>query len=928
MKKAEPGMGIKISAYLLAAGLVVGLGACSGESTESLLISAKSHIEKNDRKTAIIQLKNALQKNQSLAEARFLLGKVLFDSGDLAGAEVELQKAQELGFDADQVVPLLAKILLATGAADKVITQFGATSLQSPKAQAELHLQVAKALLDVGKRSEAAVVVLKALSVDANNLDAKILQVRMQATDRNLNAANAQLAEILAAHPKSSEVWQLRGELLQFEGKLNEALEAFRQALSFGKDNLFAHRAALIILLEKQDLEQSEAQLSKLKGSYPQHPQTKFFTAVIALERGDLKTALEQSQQLLKQFPEDVRALHLSGVVALKNGDLVLAEASLSQALKADPSQSQIRLQLTEVYLGLGDPNRAQKILQPLMAVVPPLWRANALMAQAYMQLGEFSKAELFFSKAAALNPTDVKSKTQLALAKIGRGKSEQGLNELREISNLDEGVFADYSLINEHLKSKNRDGAVAAIKELAKKQPKSPVPEFFRGQAERLAGRLGPAREAYELALKVDPRYFPAALNIASMDFDEGKSGLAQDRLRKFSTENPKNVRATLALASMRAKVGADKSELAQLVNKALKDSPGDSDAALALVRLHMAHNDFNLALAAAQEGLVANPGNLELMDALGQAQYQVGDYNQALKIYNKMLGFSRYAPLAMTRIAEINIRQGDLSGARASLKKALALQSDFLPAQVMLIGVERAAGQNKEALRTAVKMQELHSNDPSGFVLAGDMESENLNMAMAEKYYLSGLERKSSSEIAVKVHRTLLLSGKRDRAVEFEKQWLLKSPADKVFWFHLGDMELAAHKYDAALDKYKKVIAIDPNNASALNNVAWLLNISKQPGALPYAQKAVKLSPRDASFMDTLAEIYLSNDDLPKAIETQAAALVISPNIHIHRLHLAKLYMLSGDKKKAAAELDYLAKLGDKFAGQSDVAKMKAKL
>src|SRR5574340_1089171 len=74
------------------------LAGCSGESPDALMASAKDHLAKNERAEAVIQLKDVLQQTPDSAEARFLLGKVLLESGDAAGAAVELRRARSLGF--------------------------------------------------------------------------------------------------------------------------------------------------------------------------------------------------------------------------------------------------------------------------------------------------------------------------------------------------------------------------------------------------------------------------------------------------------------------------------------------------------------------------------------------------------------------------------------------------------------------------------------------------------------------------------------------------------------------------------------------------------------------------------------------------------------------------------------------------------------
>ncbi len=80
-----------------------------------LIASARDYMAKNDYKAAVIQVKNALQDNPELPEARYLLGQALLRTGDPVGAETELRKARSLSYPDDKVVPPLAQAMLMQG---------------------------------------------------------------------------------------------------------------------------------------------------------------------------------------------------------------------------------------------------------------------------------------------------------------------------------------------------------------------------------------------------------------------------------------------------------------------------------------------------------------------------------------------------------------------------------------------------------------------------------------------------------------------------------------------------------------------------------------------------------------------------------------------------------------------------------------------
>jgi len=98
--------------------VVLFVAGCADSSPDKQLKSAKDYLQKKDTKAATIEVKNALQKNPDLAEARFLLGKAMLEGEEsagaqqAAGAQKEMRKALELNYPADQVIPLLAEAML------------------------------------------------------------------------------------------------------------------------------------------------------------------------------------------------------------------------------------------------------------------------------------------------------------------------------------------------------------------------------------------------------------------------------------------------------------------------------------------------------------------------------------------------------------------------------------------------------------------------------------------------------------------------------------------------------------------------------------------------------------------------------------------------------------------------------------------------
>src|SRR5471030_3175492 len=102
-------------------------GAVSGcrpsPPAAELIAQAKALQQKGEKKAALIQFKNALEKTPDDADARFLLAQLELDSNDPASAEKEVRRAIALHYRADASVPLLLRALLQQGKYQQVLDE-------------------------------------------------------------------------------------------------------------------------------------------------------------------------------------------------------------------------------------------------------------------------------------------------------------------------------------------------------------------------------------------------------------------------------------------------------------------------------------------------------------------------------------------------------------------------------------------------------------------------------------------------------------------------------------------------------------------------------------------------------------------------------------------------------------------------------------
>ena len=899
------------------------LASCGGDKPDAMLASARDYLGKNDPKAAIIQLKNALQKNPDLPEARFLLGQALLRSGDPVGAETELRKALTLKHPNDTVVPVLAQAMGAQRQFKKLVDEFGSTELGSPTAQAVLKTSIAAAQGALGKPALAEDALKAALVADPSYGAAVLQQARAKANQKDLDGAFALVDSILAKSARDHEALKLKGDLLWF-GKKNavEALDAYKKAVEAKPDFVEGHAAILTVLLRDAKFDEAARQIDVLKKIAPNSLQTIFFDTMLSYQKKDFKLAREKAQLLVRAAPNSLIGLELAGAIELEFNSLVQADAFLGKAVQLSPSALLPRRLLATAQMRAGQADKALATIAPLLKNENLDATTNAVIGEVYLQVGDAKKAEEFFAKAAKQDPKNEKTRTSLALTQVASGRDAAGLAQLQEIATTESGSTATLALISTSLRRGDFDKALNAIDLLEKKQPGKPLAANLRGRTLLAKKDVAGARKSFERSLEIDPTYFASVASLAALDMADKKPDDARKRFEAVLAKDPKNSQALLSLAELRARSGGNKDEVVELIGKAVSANPTEKTPRLLLVDFLLRNKDFKAAVTAAQSAVAALPDSPELMDALGRAQQASGDMNQALAAFNKVAAMQPLLPAPQMRLADAYMAAKNKEAAAQSLRKALAIKPDLLDAQRGLILIALDNKNYEEGVRVAKSMQKQNPKDPVGYQFEGDIAVAQKKWDVAAEAYRNGLKQVQAPLLAVKLNGVLSAAGKTAEAEKVQASWLKENPKDVVYRMYLGDQASTRKDYPAAEKHYLGVLQLQSTNVVALNNIAWAIGKQDKDGAIAYAEKAVSLAPQQPAFMDTLAVLYSDKNDYAKAVEWQDKALALAPQNPLFHLNYAKIHIKAGKKDLARKELDALAKLGDKFAGHAEVA------
>jgi putative PEP-CTERM system TPR-repeat lipoprotein len=875
---------------------------------------AQKYIKKGDTNAAVIQLKNALQKDPNNVTARKMLGEIYLRVGNGPAAAKELSAAIRRGAKDKDTQILLARAYLLMGKFDDVLKTIP-DDVSDPKIRLSVLLARARAHLGLRQFEESEKAFLDAEKLKPEDVRPKVGAAQVLVNRGKLKEAEKKIDAALEVDANSADALVLKGELRRLSRDLEGAITAFDRALSGKKINIPARlgRAAALIDLNKD--EAAQADILAVFQSSPRNPLATYLSALSLSKKKDFKGAQEALQQAGTMLDNHMPSIFLRGAVHYVLNQLEQATVDLSRYVSAVPGNVRARKLLGATLVRKNDPQKAIDILLPLQGTKGEDAQVMSLLGSAYMRTGKFSEGAALFEKAASAAPEVSSIRTQLALSRLAQGASEKAVGDLEAAINLDpDAKQASILLTLVHLRKREFDAALKTALVLQKSMPDNPLADNLIGAAQLGKGQTAEARKTFEAALKKKANFHPARMNLAQLDLRDKNVKGAISHYETIVKEDPKHVGAMMALAGVAASEKRP-GDVVSWLRKAGDANPKSVAPRLRLIQHHGQLREFTRALSIARDLKSKVPNNPQVLEAMGRAEIAAGKPLEATTTFRELVSVSPKSPRAQQLLGGALAASDDQRGAKEAFEAALALDEKFAPALRALVEVESRAGNVEGALKIAAKIDKMAPKSAVGKMLAGDVYMRAKQYDKAVQFYDEALKREDTGAIAIRRYNAARGTGNLDKALTMLQSWV-DNKDDPSVRHILASSYISNNKFDDAIRESEKLLTKTPKNPVLLNNLAWLYSKKRDKRAVDYGERALKAAPKSPAVMDTLGWILYEQNQNDRALKLLQDAHNAAPKQGDIAYHLAASLNKSGKEKEARRVLERTLKQSDKFS------------
>lgn len=910
----------KVRTHLLLLIAALAVAAC-GISVDKRVERARTTMESGDYRAAMTDLKTALEREPTNAEARALLAEVSQWFGDYESADKEVERALQAGATVERVRDIRYETLLELQRFDE-LQQLLEKDTTIPPARRALY--EARIAMDKGDMRAAEEHLDEAFKLDPKDADVLLDRARVLAARGETKAALDLPAQLTADQRQRGKALLLRGTVSLQQGDQAAARDALAAALDSGNrglslpQQLITASALTEVRLALGQIEDAEKSLKFIAGRAPDSAATHYLRARVAMAKGDMQGAVGEAQRALTAAPEHVPSQMLLAAAHLSRKSYEQAEEVLERLIASNPQNLAARKLLAQVHLGRNRPDLAKQVLSTVGTEAENDPQASWLLGAALMQGGSGAEGIAYLERGFASFSQDPQRAIELAAAYISQGTPEKAVPLLKAIpAGTKEFARAKSLLVLAAAAGKSRADALRAIDALAADNDRDPTLLTAAGAYLGANGETERAGKLLRRAVELDARNVQARFALASLAARLGDLTQTRSQLMEILKIDPAHEPARLYLAQLAWRDGA-RDEARKYLEDAIAANPSAVDSRVRLAEIAFIQGDPGRGKDLLEQMISVAPDRKVALHRAGKVLAQAGLADDALARFQQ----ASAAGLddALLSAAQVQLGLNRVREARQLAESALSRQPASLEAQRLLIRIDAQDGQIDRALTRARSLASA-SGRPVGelegdtYMLAGKVED-------ALGKYEGAQRERPSAGLALKVFNARRIA-KKEAPERVLVEWLAKSPNDKSVRRILAQYYETSGKQREAIAEYEHLTAgtADP---LAMNNLAWILAEAGDARALDMARRAHELAPGVAEIADTYGWILIRNDKIADGVAVLEKARAQAPGNPDIQFHLASAYAKSGRQDQARDLLKTLLASDQAFQSRRDAEQL----
>ena len=332
--------------------------------------------------------------------------------------------------------------------------------------------------------------------------------------------------------------------------------------------------------------------------------------------------------------------------------------------------------------------------------------------------------------------------------------------------------------------------------------------------------------------------------------------------------------------------------------------------------------------ALSAIRSAIARDPENKDYVELLAQA-VATGGVNDAAAIAE----LTRMLSSDPARLGAALLGAGRLPEALAAIRRAVALKPDNRNLLLLNRAFEADGSKDKGAI---ADVQRIVAADPANTLalqILARMKTRTGDWQEAVALLRGHLKGSPADfSLYLTISATYTEAGQGREAVDAAQKALeLAKPEDQEMitaaLLTLSSAQERTGDMKSAEESLRRVLASEPDNATALNNLGYFLTERNErlQEALEMIQRAVKAEPGNASFLDSLGWVYFKLGQLDKAEQNLSEAARGDTSSATIQEHLGELYQARSEPNKARAAWEKALSLSIEA---TQIARLKARL